>query len=202
MEGNRTLLLALLGVFVLVLAYNVLYFTGLLGDSETQPVQQVQQPLIDIPGLSPSGASQEPSRPVPSGRRTGPQAQADAEEPRRAVPVATLEVGPDWGRNPFLTPAEIEALQQSWTLPVAEEVTPDINFTLTAIVAESTGRRVAVVNNEVVRTGDRVGGMEVAEILDDAVVLRGGGRESVIRLDNASFVLSSRRGSSSGGLPR
>lgn len=201
MEGNRTLLIALIGVFVLVLVYNVLYFTGALGDSTAQPVQQVQQPLIDIPGLSDTGASQEPSRPVPSGQGTA-QRQAAVEEPRRAVPAGRLEVGSEWGRNPFLTPAEIRALEQPWTLPVAEEVNPDVNFTLTAIVAESTGRRVAVVNNEVVRTGDRVGGMEVAEILEDAVVLRGGGRESVIRLDHPSIVLSSRRGSSSGGLPR
>ena len=51
MLENRAFRIALIVIFVILLFYNVLYFTGYLGGDDVAQVQQVQEPMLDVPGL-------------------------------------------------------------------------------------------------------------------------------------------------------
>lgn len=59
----------------------------------------------------------------------------------------------------------------------------DRAFALSAIFV-SGERRVAVLNGQLLRVGDRLGDAEVVRIDDDRVVLRAGSRSIVARLNN------------------
>lgn len=68
----------------------------------------------------------------------------------------------NWGRDPFALPEAASS---------AREDVGDQDLHLSAIIYRK-GRGVAIINNQILRKGDAVGGKVVDEILQDRVVLR------------------------------
>lgn len=188
--GSRNVLTVLIIVFVAVLLYNALYFTGVVGDfgGDPAPDQLPQDPRLSPPGFEPG--SSVGLRPVPSA--PGPQAQTA--QRRSQLGAADLTIGPDWGRNPFFTPREIWALDNFAPVYADAGVAMDEGLYLSAIVTDSTGRRVAVINNEIVTVGDNFAGMQVVDVTDETVVFASGGQRHVLRMADAAIGLSSRSG--------
>lgn len=185
--GSRSVLMLLIVVFVGVLLYNALYFTGVVGgfDSSTSSTPR-REPGFAIPGLGDRAPRPQPSAPRPPG-----QQPAAVGEARREVSREDLIVEPNWGRNPFLTPQEIRALEND--RPVRQDIasTPITGLQLSAIVADSTGRRIAVIDNQIVSIGDVVAGMEIMEVWNDAVVFRlADGRRHVLRMADSAVGLT------------
>ena len=192
--GSRNVLMVLIIIFVAVLLYNVLYFTGVVrsfgADSYISPL--VQDPNLSPPGFEPpvDGARTQP-RPVPS----APRAQAQRVERRGEITAADLTIDSSWGRNPLFTPREIWALENFAPVYGDAGILPDAGLYLSAIVTDSTGRRVAVINNEIVIVGDNVAGMEVVEVTNETVVFAySGDQRHVLKMADAAINLSSHSG--------
>ncbi len=183
--GSRNVLTLLIVVFVAVLLYNALYFTGVVGgfgqSGAPEPLPQGSQ--FDVPGLN------RPPQPTAAPRPTASTAAAVAA--RGTVPAAELVLTADWGRNPFFTPAELWALANYRPVRTTEPVIPPGGLVLQGIVMDSTGRRVAMINDQIVTIGDRIGGMRVVDVWDDAVVFRlAEGERHVLRMADAAIDLS------------
>ena len=189
--GSRNILTVLIIVFVAVLLYNALYFTGVVGtfggDTEIGPL--TQDPNLSPPGFEQPGATPG-QRPVPS----SPRSPTQATQRRGELTAADLTIDSNWGRNPFFTPREIWALDNFAPVYVDAGVRMDEGLYLSAIVTDSTGRRVAVINNEVVTVGDNIAGMQVVEVTDETVVFASGGQRHVLRMADAAIGLSLRSG--------
>jgi hypothetical protein len=197
MRDNRTLLTVLAIVFFAVLIYNVLYFTGFIGggDASVQPVQD--EPLFgNVPGLD-RAQTQQPTRPMPSGQ-PGVGAAAPPSGPARgAAARRDLTLSDNWGRNPFLSPREIVAVA-NFRPPMPVQAFPNLNLRLMAVVTDSDGRKVAVVNNEVLHVGDVVAGLEIIQVLDDAVIFQYGEVRHMVRMADTGIRLESNAGASPG----
>jgi hypothetical protein len=83
--------------------------------------------------------------------------------PRSAVPR--------WGRDPFIL-NKIGAKKEQG----------EDKISLSAIIFRE-GKGVAIINDQIVRQGDQIGGEVVSDILADRVILRGGGRVIELRVD-------------------
>ncbi len=193
--GNRNVLVVLAVVFVMVLAWNVLYFTGVVGEfagdssplGSTQPQPNSQFAVPNMPGTNSN------QRPLVSGTPTGRQAVAGPAEPRASVTAADISVGSNWGRNPFLTPREIWAVENYSVAPIAiENPIPAGGLQLSAVLGDSGGRRMAVINDNVVGIGDVIAGMEIIDVWDDAVVFMVGTERHVLRMNDAAVRLTVR----------
>jgi hypothetical protein len=189
--NSRNVLLLLSVVFVLVLIWNVLYFTGIVGDFGTEPVQQ-QAPASqfdEVPGIPVRpGRAITTQRPRPAG--AAPQSQVAA--PRSEVSTTDLAIGDNWGRNPFLTPAEIWAIDNYEAVTMRTPAIPASGLRLTAVMADSGGRRMAVINDNVAGIGDTIAGMEILDITDDGVVFRVGDERHLLRMQDATIGLTVR----------
>lgn len=97
-----------------------------------------------------------------------------------------------WGRNPFLTPVEVETLKLRPEEPIANETIPTPTpkpaepggtpgYSLTAIFS-GRGGKWALVDSRMVQAGDRLGIETIQEIKDGAVVLEFEGRTRELRL--------------------
>lgn len=190
--GNRNVRTLLVVVLVAVLLYNVLYFTGVVGSfgagSGIEP--SPEDPRFDLPGLN--RQDQQIPAPRPSGTRAGAVARGSGE--RATIVAADLTITSEWGRNPFLTPREIWALANYRPIYVSDPAIPAGGLVLSAIVMDSTGRRVAVINGDIVTIGDTVAGMEVVDMWDDAVVFRLDGQRHVVRMADMAVGLTLGRG--------
>lgn len=82
-----------------------------------------------------------------------------------------------WGRDPFLT--------QRYEGKTLEEI-PTESPVLSAIIFRE-GKAVAIVNHQIVRTGDRIGGGVVEEILSDRVLFKKRGTVVELRVDRFSM---------------
>lgn len=193
--GKRNVLVVLGVVFVLVLAWNALYFTGVVGDfagdGSTPPAAGDDR--YDVPNFRGNVGSPQP---VPSGaaRPTAGGASAPAVRPRTTITSADLAIDSRWGRNPFLTPREIWAVENYEAAPLAASANPIPagGLQLTAVLGDSDGRRMAVINGDVVGIGDLVAGMEIIDVWDDAVVFRLGSDRHVLRMNDAAVRLTVR----------
>lgn len=190
--GNRNVRTLLVVVLVAVLLYNVLYFTGVVGSfgAGSGIERQPDDPRFDLPGLN--RQNQQIPAPRPSGTRAGAVARGSGE--RATIVAADLTITSEWGRNPFLTPREIWALANYRPIYVSEPAIPAGGLVLSAIVMDSTGRRVAVINGDIVTIGDTVAGMEVVDMWDDAVVFRLDGQRHVVRMADMAVGLTLGRG--------
>lgn len=188
---SRTVLTALIVIFVAVLLYNGLYFTGVVGGFGAPDTvgQLPQDDNLSVPGLE----REAPVQPAPSGPRRPAAEEAPTVEPRSAVTVGELSLGADWGRNPFLTPREIWAVDNYRPYLTSAPPTPPEGLRVTAIVTDSTGRHAAVINDEIVTRGDVIGGWEVVGFQDDAVVFHVQGRRHVVRMADSAVRLSTGR---------
>jgi len=197
--GNRNVVVGLAVVFVMVLAWNVLYFSGVVGDfagdsstlGQTQPSPDPQFAIPNMPGNNP--------RPFASTDFSRGQVAAAPVAPRGGVTAADISIGSSWGRNPFLTPREIWAMENYSVAPLAvEDPIPAGGLQLSAVLGDSSGRRMAVINGNVVGIGDVVAGMEVIDVWEDAVVFRIGNERHVLRMNDAAVRLTV-RGDGAGG---
>lgn len=187
--GSRNILTVLIVVFAAVLLYNFLYFTGTVGDfagtgDAIEPLPQ--DPRFDLPGLD------RPRGPQASGQPLSGGPAAVLAGPRATAATSDLALGAEWGRNPFLTPREAWALANYRPRYVVEPGVMPGGLMLSAIVIDSSGRKVAIINGDIVTVGQTVAGMEVVEMLSDAVVFRLDGQRHVLRLADLSVGLSTR----------
>ncbi len=133
------------------------------------------------PGTAPTPAP--PVAPsVGGGRTTAPDliGAQTGESQRGALPAG------EWGRNPFLTPAEIAALAPEPLIPEIINVPEPLlaplpgqlrvlpQYTVSVIIAGEEGAW-AVVDSRVVRPGDRIGEETVSQINEHGVVLESAG---------------------------
>lgn len=84
-----------------------------------------------------------------------------------------------WGRDPFVLPTKGERGEG--------EQGAGSEFRLSAIIYRN-GRGVAIINNRIVRVGDVIEEMKVAEIRQDRVILRSASGNKELRVNR--FVLS------------
>jgi hypothetical protein len=187
--GNRNVLVLLAVVFVLVLAWNVLYFTGVVGDfgGTSAPQTPPSQDIVGIPGVP-----ERNGRP-PAVAGAGRQVAAAPAAQRSTVTAAEISIGDAWGRNPFLTPREIWAIENYEVIPAAAmNPLPAGGLQLSAVLGDSGGRRMAVINGSAVGVGDVVAGMEIIDVWKDAVVFRLGTETHVLRITDAAVRLTVR----------
>ena len=199
--GNRNVLVVLGVVLVLVVVWNVLYFTGAVGDfagesSTLGTVPSPQDSPFAVPNMPGTNLNH---RPLVSGNAAGRQVAAAPQRRRGAVTVADVSIGSNWGRNPFLTPGEIWAVDNYQVAPIAaENAIPAGGLQLSAVLGDSSGRRMAVINGIVVGIGDVLAGMEILDVWDDAVVFRVGAERHVLRMNDTAVRLTV-RGDGAGG---
>jgi hypothetical protein len=132
------------------------------------PAAATAAPVPD-PAAAPAAEAAVPAAPVV------PLAPADLAVWRAGMPEAA--------RDPFFTAAEIEAMGQP-TLEAPVAVAPPAplpTYTLKLVLMEGTEGR-ALIDNQVVQVGDRVGDERVAQIFPDAVVLERGGSRRRLEL--------------------
>lgn len=192
---SRNLLTVLVVIFVGVLLYNALYFTGVIGGfgEETTLAPSPQDERFDILGMNREGQVRQPraSQPPAAGTPAGQASTAATDGPRSTVSPAELTLGSNWGRNPFLTPREIWAVENFQ--PVCQTIpeAPPTDLYVSAVMLDSTGRTMAVINGEVYGVGDTIGGMQIVEMWNDAVVLQGARERHVVRIGDPAIELSS-----------
>lgn len=187
MDNRRNILMLLIVIFVVVLVYNGLYFTGVIGNygGETPLEELPTDPRFDIPGLRSDG--QATPQPRPSARAVD---NSNVEPARPTVMLADLSIGSNWGRNPFLTPQEIWALENYRPVYQVQPTIPPGGLYVSAVVVDSSGRRAAIINGDVFGVGDVVAGMEVVDVWDDGVVFQLDGQRHVIRIGDPEIQLS------------
>ncbi len=81
-----------------------------------------------------------------------------------------------WGRDPFVIPSA----------KAGEESGKEGGLRLSAIIYRKNGG-VAIINNHILRKGDRIDGKEVAQILEDRVILRDSSGDRELRVNKFSF---------------
>ena len=79
-----------------------------------------------------------------------------------------------WGRDPFV----VSSIQTGDESGMA-------GFNLTAIIYRKNSG-VAIINNRILRKGDRIAGKEIAQILEDRVILRDGSGDRDLRVNKFS----------------
>ena len=191
---SRNILTVLVVIFVAILLYNGLYFMGFVGnfgaDSVIEPLPE--DPRFQLPGIQP-GATPVPR---PSNAAALAAANQGAVRTRSTVTASDLGFAADWGRDPFLTPRELWAIANYRPYYLTEPSTPPSGLYVSAIVMDSSGRRVAIINGDIVSVGQTYAGMEVVEMMRDAVVFRIEGNRHVVRMADAAVGLG--RGTATG----
>ena len=80
-----------------------------------------------------------------------------------------------WGRDPFV----------ATSMAPGEESGTVSGLNLTAIIYRRNSG-VAIINNRILRKGDRINGKEISQILEDRVILRDGGGDRDLRVNKFS----------------
>jgi hypothetical protein len=195
---NRNIVVLLGVIFVLVAVWNVLYFTGAVGNfgGSSTGIGVTPAPQQDVLGIP--GAPERNGRPPAVANRGARQQDAPASR-RGEIVAADISLDGAWGRNPFLTPREIWAIENYQVIPPAAiNPVPAGGLQLSAVLGDSDGRRMAVINDNVVGVGDVVAGMEIIDVWADAVVFRLGTETHVLRMNDAAVRLTV-RGDGAGG---
>lgn len=101
------------------------------------------------------------------------------EEDKRASTILLEHEEGVWGRNPFLTRAEIESLRKREPEPepsktVSKPIISRAWEVKSIMITDSRG--VAIINNHIVTVGDFVGEVEVLEINEEHVIMGRGER--------------------------
>ena len=81
-----------------------------------------------------------------------------------------------WGRDPFVISSA----------RAGEESGKEGGLRLSAIIYRKNSG-VAIINNHILRKGDRIDGKEVAQIFEDRVILRDGNGDRELRVNQFSF---------------
>jgi hypothetical protein len=80
-----------------------------------------------------------------------------------------------WGRDPFVIPSAM-----------GEGLGKEGGLRLSAIIYRRNGG-VAIINNRILRKGDRIDGKEIARILEDRVILRDSSGDRELQVNKFSF---------------
>lgn len=131
-----------------------------------------------------------PTLPEPKLKTTTRRIDENPKKPIQGVPskatsqnlLLTLPEG--WGRNPFLTPAEIEQIRVAKNPSPEKEpkpVRPLPDYVVTSILI-SGSQKVAVIDGKIVSPGDSIGREIVKEISTEGVVLAMDGNLRMIKL--------------------
>ena len=145
------------------------------------PAASAAAPVAAAPAVTPQNLSTDPGQPA---LVVSPDVQ---QPPVAAVPVTIPANG--WGRNPFLTQAEItaaNALPEPKPELVVEEKRPTPvvempDYQVSAIISNRQGSW-AVIDSQVFRVGDRIGIETVRQIGTEIVVLEHDGKTREVRL--------------------
>lgn len=162
MKPGKLQLTLVFSLLALAIAYNVWVF---MQPARRNTSQALERPLLE--NLQATGPTV-----------TGEPA-AEAIDPRTIPPVPDVELNrpPQWPRNPFVNARfpSVEVAQAP--VPRAEPEPPLV----VASILHSPQRRLAIVNGQIVREGDRIGGATVRAIEPRAVVLEtaGGARQTI-----------------------
>ena len=158
----------IIGIIGILLAGYIHFFTGKKKAPTPVPAAPAAQaPAQTAPAAAPAktGAAV-PGIPAGAGQAAAPQKFDKAQ-------LDKLDVA--WTRDPFLLPKTKEEKRPGQSQ--AQEIT----FKLVAIM-EKGSERVAIIDHEVVKKGDIVGGETVQEIQKDKVILVRGGLKRVLNL--------------------
>ena len=155
----------LAGLALVVLLWSLVRFAG--------PAPEVAK-TVTLPKISLENLGREPTRP-----------EKVNEKPQLSL---------SWGRDPFALPYRVvpqsePTLEQNESQGVEEEVTLP---KLTAILS-SGSRRLAVIDDLVVRVGDQVRGERIVKISSDRVILVGPGGRRVLKVSQPQTTVSSTR---------
>lgn len=120
--------------------------------------------------------------PAPARGADGP---VDKTASVQAVALSDLNVGwlerqgrtDRWGRDPFAAPPQRNAAAAP---PAAAPNTGDLHV---SAIIHGQGRGLVIINNQILRKGDRIGDREIVDIQRDRVVLRDAAGEQDLRVE-------------------
>lgn len=194
MIGNKYVLAAI-GVGILAMGlYNVYFFyqRRIPRLPARQVVAPSNQPAPTFQPKAPSAAVS--SSPTVPGTLSPPP-PLTVNQMETDTPSSRTFQRETWGRNPFLTPSEMAALEGPRPGDPARQPTgpateggqgapavspPPMPLNITAIMVGGQ-RNVAIINEQLVREGDLIGGERVVQIQPDAVVLEKDGKRRVVQ---------------------
>ena len=154
MTLGKVHLMATVPMFVAAIGYNIWYFAQEDAANGTRPAQNAVAPVA---ATGPSVAS------------GGPPPVDPLQIP--PAPDVALDTLPQWTRNPFAD-LRAPAIAASDTPVTADPAQPPPDADLVvAMILSGPDRRLARVNGQTVRVGDRVGTSLVVDILPDAIVV-------------------------------
>ncbi|OPY79703.1 MAG: hypothetical protein A4E64_00347 [Syntrophorhabdus sp. PtaU1.Bin058] len=157
----------IIGILGILLAGYIQFFTG--KKKTPTPVPAAASAARAPVQAAPAGTPAKPGAVMPG----IPSKDRKAEMPQQFDKEQFDKLGVAWTRDPFLAPKSKEGKR----FGEAQEVT----FKLAAIM-EKGNERVAIIDHEVVRKGDMVGGEKVQDIQKDKVILVRGGLKRVLNL--------------------
>lgn len=163
----------IIGIIGILLAGYIHFFTGKKKTPTPVPAAPVAAaPAAQAPApAAPAGTPAKPGAAVPG----IPTKDGQAGAPQKFDKEQLDKLGIAWTRDPFLVPKTREEKRLGQTQ--AQEIT----FKLVAIM-EKGNERVAIIDHEVVRKGDVIGGETVQEIQKDKVILVRSGAKRVLNL--------------------
>ena len=162
----------IVGIIGILLAGYIHFFTGKKKTPTPVPAAPAAAPAAPAPAqAAPAGTPGKPGAPV-----TGiPASAGQAAAPQKFDKAQLDNLGVAWTRDPFLLPKPKEEKR------LGESQAQEITFKLVAIM-EKGNERVAIIDHEVVKKGDIIGGETVQEIQKDKVILVRSGAKRVLNL--------------------
>jgi len=162
----------IVGIIGILLAGYIHFFTGKKKAPTPVPAAPAAAPAVKAPAqAAPAGAPAKPGAPVPGIPASAGQAAA----PQKFDKEQLDKLGVAWTRDPFLLPKPKEEKR------LGQSQAQEITFKLVAIM-EKGNERIAIIDHEVVKKGDIIGGETVQEIQKDKVILVRSGAKRVLNL--------------------
>ncbi|HOE17808.1 MAG TPA: hypothetical protein PLX02_09125 [Syntrophorhabdaceae bacterium] len=166
----------IVGIIGILLAGYIHFFTGKKKTPTPVPAAPAKAapaaPAAPAPAqAAPAGTPAKPGAAMPG----IPAGAGQAAAPQRFDKEQLDKLGVAWTRDPFLLPKTKEEKRPG------QSQAQEIIFKLVAIM-EKGSERVAIIDHEVVRKGDTIGGETVQEIQKDKVILVRGGSKRVLNL--------------------
>lgn len=159
--------IVIIGILGILLAGYIQFFTG---KKKTPTPVPAAAPAAQAPAqAAPAGTPAKPGAVMPG----IPSKDGKAGMPQRFDKEQFDKLGIAWTRDPFLLPKSREEKRPGQGQEVA--------FKLVAIM-ERGNERVAIIDHEIVKKGDIIGGEKVQDIQKDKVILIRGGLKRVLNL--------------------
>jgi hypothetical protein len=161
--------IVIIGILGILLAGYIQFFTG---KKKTPTPVPAAAPAAQAPAqASPAGTPAKPGAIMPA----TPSEDGKAVMPQKFDKAQLDKLGVAWTRDPFLLPKSKEEKR------LGQVQGQEATFKLVAIM-ERGSERVAIIDREVVRKGDIIGGETVQDIQKDKVILVRSGLKRVLNL--------------------